>query len=258
MLSWFSLLDLRDALTRPGCPICQIRWKSASRYLDFLLYENVNDVDTRLNFWAGMGYCHEHTILLAETDRKNEEKPTGMNILYESLASVVKKAISEYPITRERSNPLREIFLHLSPGRFAAENPKNLTPKSTCRVCQIADDSAWLGLQTLMQCLQEPGEKVYTLYIKSDGICLPHLRMALEEFTERYPSAVMILKEHAVNHLQDWEQAMGEYVRKNAWQNRHETITDEEKLALQRTLAFFTGYSPQTFKRNGNHETKDD
>jgi len=258
MLSWFSLIDLRDALTKPGCPICQMRWKSACRYIGFLLYENVNDVDTRLTFWAGIGYCPDHTRLLAETSQKNEENPMGMNILYESLASFVKKEIVEYPIPRKRSNPLRLVLLHLLPGRFSMDTPKNLTPKSTCRVCQIADDSAFLGLETLMQCLLDPEEKVYTLYPKSDGICLTHLRMALQEFTVRYPSAGLILKEHAVNHLQHWEQAMGEYVRKQAWQNRHETITDEENQALQHALAFFTGYSPEIFTANGKRDTKDE
>jgi hypothetical protein len=235
-----------------------MRWKSAYRYIGFLLYESVNDVETRLRFWAGMGYCPEHTRLLAATEQKNEEKPLGMNILYESLAGLVKEAIFEYPTPRKRPNPLRLALLRLLPGLFSMGTPKNLTPKSTCRICQIADDSVFLGLETLMQCLENPEEKVYTLYPNSDGICLPHLRMALQKFAARYPSAALILKEHAVNRLQHWEQAMGEYIRKQARQNRHETITDAENLAWQHTLAFFTGYPPEAFTANGKQETKDE
>jgi hypothetical protein len=102
-----------------------------------------------------------------------------------------------------------------------------------------------------MQSLQDPSEKIYSVYRDSDGICLPHLRIALQRLARHYPSAAEILKEHAVECLQQWENAMQEYIRKQAWQNQHETITDDEKLALQRTLAFFTGYPPQVFAGNG-------
>lgn len=247
MISLFSLFDLRDDLRKPGCPICQIRWKSAWRYLSFLLYESVNDGETRLRFWAGIGYCPDHTDMLAAISRKDNVKPLGMNILYESLASLIKAAISEYPIPKKRKNPLRKVLLRVSRSRFSANSIKALIPISTCRVCQIADESAYTGLETLMECLQDPEEKVYRLYPNSDGICLPHLRVALQEFAEQYPTAASILKDHAKNRLAHWEQAMGEYIRKQAWQNRFEKVTDEEEKALQRALAFFTGDRPSAF-----------
>ncbi len=256
MISWFSLLDLRDALTKPGCPICQIRLKAASRYIGFLLHENVSDVDTRIAFWAGMGYCPDHTRLLAEIDQKNEVKPTGMNILYESLTSFVKKEIGDFQIPEKRSNPLWRVLNRLLPGYFPGDTSQRLTPKSICRVCQIADENVFLGILTLMQCLEDPTEKVFRMYRSSDGICLAHLRMALHEQAERYPSAALILKEHALNCLSDWEQAMGEYIRKQAWQYRHEKVTEEEKMSLRHALSFFSGYSPEMFSANGNHETE--
>jgi len=98
-----------------------------------------------------------------------------------------------------------------------------------------------------MQCLQDPEEKVYRLYPGSDGICLAHLRMALQEYAAQYPSAALLLRDHAMNRLTHWEQAMGEYIRKQAWENRLEVVTDEEEKALAHTLAFFTGDQPSAF-----------
>jgi hypothetical protein len=247
MLSWFALLDLREALLNPGCPICQMRRVSASRYLSVLIYESVNDVETRLKFWAGMGYCTEHTRLLTDISNENEEKPIGMNILYESLASLVKEAILESPIPTRRPNPLRMLFRHVFPRWLSEFTPGNLNPKASCRVCQVADGSVQIGLETLMQCLQDPEEKVYQSYPKSDGICLTHLRMALQEYAAQYPTAALFLRNHAVNRLAHWEQAMGEYIRKQAWQNRLEVVTDEDEKALVHTLAFFTGNQPSAF-----------
>lgn len=220
---------------------------SASRYLSVLLYESVNDVETRLKFWAGLGYCAEHTRLLTDISNKNEEKPIGMNILYESLACLVKEAILEYPIPIRRPNSLQMLLRHVFPRWLSEFTPGNLVPKASCRVCQIADGSVHIGLETLMQCLQDPEEKVYRLYPGSDGICLAHLRMALQEYAAQYPSAALLLRDHAMNRLTHWEQAMGEYIRKQAWENRLEVVTDEEEKALAHTLAFFTGDQPSAF-----------
>jgi hypothetical protein len=246
MVSLFTLLDLRNVLLKPGCPICQIRKKSVRRYIDVLVYERVNDVDPRIRYREGMGYCPEHTRLVAATGQKTEEKPREMNILYKSLAGFVKEVISEYPIPRKRPNLLRLVILRLFRSRFSLISTKDLTSKSTCRICQIADESALLGLETLMQCLQDPREQVYTLFPNSDGICLPHLRTALQVYAARYPSATLILKDYAVNCLQHWEQDMGEYIRKQALQDRHEKVLPEEETAWFHAVAFFTGDNPST------------
>jgi len=244
MVSLYSLLDLRNALLKPGCPICQIRKKSVRRYIDVLVYERINDVEPRIRYREGMGYCPEHTRLVAAIGQKTEEKPREMNILYESLAKGVKEIISKYPIPRHRPNHLQRMILRLFPGRFSMNSPKDLTSKFTCRICQIADESDLLGLETLMQCLQDPKEQVYMLYLKSVGICLPHLRTALQIFSDMYPSGALILKEFAVNRLQHWEQAMGEYIRKQGLQERHEKVLPEEETAWLQAVAFFTGDNP--------------
>jgi len=244
MVSLFTLLDLRNVLLKPGCPICQIRKKSVRRYIDVLVYERVNDMEPRIRYREGMGYCPEHTRLVAATGQKTEEKPREMNILYQSLVGFVEEIISEYPIPKKRPNLLRRVFLRLFRGRVSVNSPQDLLSKSTCRICQVADESTLLGLEALMQCLQDPEEQVYTLYPNSDGICLPHLRTGLQIYADQYPSGALILKEFAVNRLQHWEQDMGEYIRKQALQDRHEKVLPEEETAWLHAVAFFTGDNP--------------
>ena len=244
MVSLFSLLDLQNALLKPGCPICQVRKKSVRRYIDVLVYERVYDVEPRIRYREGMGYCPEHTRLVAATGRKRGEKPLGMNILYQSLVGFVEEIISKYPIPKKRPNLLRRVIFRLFRGRSPVSYSQDLSSKSTCRICQVADESTLQGLEALMQCLQDPKGQVYTLYPNSDGICLPHLRTALQIYADRYPSGALILKEFAVNRLQHWEQAMGEYIRKQDLQDRREKVLLEEETAWLQAVAFYTGDSP--------------
>ena len=41
--------ELRDALAGGDCPICQLALRVVERFLDYLIYENVNDPGIREN-----------------------------------------------------------------------------------------------------------------------------------------------------------------------------------------------------------------
>jgi hypothetical protein len=52
--------ELAQALKQKTCPICWVSQKSVQRFLDGLLYENVNDPDIRRHVTAALGFCHRH------------------------------------------------------------------------------------------------------------------------------------------------------------------------------------------------------
>lgn len=52
--------DLREALARPGCPICRLNATAAERYADGLLWEHVNDPRVRKEIRCAKGFCSEH------------------------------------------------------------------------------------------------------------------------------------------------------------------------------------------------------
>jgi hypothetical protein len=53
--------ELLDACTRGGCPICTMALDTVARYLGILIYENVNDPQTRDTVVAARGYCNDHS-----------------------------------------------------------------------------------------------------------------------------------------------------------------------------------------------------
>ena len=52
--------DLEHALSSEGCPICRVTQAGVARFLDALLYESVNDPDTRRRATQSLGFCNSH------------------------------------------------------------------------------------------------------------------------------------------------------------------------------------------------------
>jgi len=58
--------ELIEACYEPGCPVCVLGLRAARRHIDFVLYERVNDPDTRAELCAARGYCNRHAWLMAD------------------------------------------------------------------------------------------------------------------------------------------------------------------------------------------------
>ncbi len=52
--------EIDQALKQNACPICWVSQKSVQRFLDGLLYENVNDPGIRRHMPAVLGFCNRH------------------------------------------------------------------------------------------------------------------------------------------------------------------------------------------------------
>ena len=72
------------------------------------------------------------------------------------------------------------------------------------------------------------------LYARSDGICLPHLRLALELAA---PGAgLQNLLDVTRLRLSALQENLGEFDRKQSWQHKRETVS-----AAEQAVAFFAG-----------------
>src|SRR5512145_2963112 len=61
-----TYFDLIETCREPGCPVCRLGLRAARRYIDFVLYERVNDPDTRAELCAARGYCNRHAWMMAD------------------------------------------------------------------------------------------------------------------------------------------------------------------------------------------------
>jgi hypothetical protein len=246
-----TIVQLQLALRQPGCPICSMQEQAGARYISNLLWESVNDVETRERIIASLGYCPEHTLLLASMEVNRHGSVMGTSIIYEHLAQVVihrletwrpEKGLPQWLI------PIRRVlaWLKIVPAR-RPPSQNVLSVESPCRVCQIAEGSAQFALLNLLEELEVHLDDWGPLLAASDGLCLQHLRDCLDNYSEIHPEATQYLVKDTIRRLEDREKRMNEYIRKHAWDARHEAITPAEHRSWKETLSFFSGYPPSRF-----------
>ena len=248
------IYHLEERLQQAGCPICRVSEHATRRYVEFLHWESVNDPPTREAFLVSWGYCPTHTRLVAEVEQEMFKDWLGTNILYESLSRLV---IGELRRTRdslsEKKPPSRQPrWLQ----RFLQNKGQRPIPK--CRLCEVAESAVRQSVDALLEEIEIHPEKWQALYVQSDGLCVNHLRLALQEFSSRHPAALRFVLNRRTETLERQADAMLEYIRKHIWDYRDEPKTEEELRAWRENLAFFSGYTPDSFvfdeeetKKNG-------
>ena len=67
--------DIKEALGKPGCAFCRLRDKTTYSYVDALLFELVNDPESRELFNKARGYCNRHMDLLLQEGQSPVPRP---------------------------------------------------------------------------------------------------------------------------------------------------------------------------------------
>jgi hypothetical protein len=169
---FFGFFRLLDACVQSGCPVCRLVEDDGRRYLDALVYEQVNDPDTRRRIRGAWGFCNWHTWMLAETPNA----PSGAAILYEDL---VRSALDR--LRRLRDRP---VMFHVRRLRrmFALRRRPTIVElhrrRSACPACASGVEGERRYLSTLTLFVDDP--QLAGAYAKSDGLCVPHQLAAVD------------------------------------------------------------------------------
>jgi len=153
--------ELRDVLQTGGCPLCRLGWRAATRTIDTLNYEGVNDPGLRRTLRNAHGLCRRH----AWQWTKMRGSPLGVAIVYKNLVKdLIETLESREPIVvRARGN-----------RRGAATR---LAAAGHCPACHAEDEAAERYGLTLLAHLGET--ELVDSYTQAGGLCLPHLRTVL-------------------------------------------------------------------------------
>lgn len=251
-------VDLKLAFRQPGCPICRLRTRSAERYISTLLWENVNDGETRMHIVRSLGFCHTHAWQLQQMEASAWGDGLGTGIIYEDLTKRAVAGLDVYLRDRER----KAASLHARSSRWwhwlthigdrwrrwfrqptvvLTENhlPTGLMPQAPCRVCQISARNEAAYLEWLVRGCIHP--EFCEWYRASDGLCLDHLRQALALAEQEQPDVALLLARTARDRLHRLAGELQAYIRKHAWESRHEPKLPEEQSSWIRAVAFFAG-----------------
>jgi hypothetical protein len=133
-----SFYDLRDALAQPDCVVCRLKAEATERYLDGLLWENVNDPGLRHDIRQARGFCHKHAWGLVRNGASLGIAIIMRDMLREVLAMLEGGEFQVLPALSLRRT--QEALDPSQPAGATAELVRQLSPRSPCPACAQAEE----------------------------------------------------------------------------------------------------------------------
>lgn len=196
--------DFLDIFELHDCPICLMRQKWASEFIDIFLYEGVNDKGFRKIIKSNGGFCRRHAYdMMAHGD------PLAHSILYSDL-------IGDY---------LEDI---------------DKKKKQGCLMCSKEKEADKVMYQAFMEYFTQD-EAFYKKFSDTKScICRPHLK-ELKKMFKKNKTQINGLYEVQIENLKIAKEHLDEIVRKHDYRFKNEQLTDDERLAWQRAVKLMVG-----------------
>jgi Family of unknown function (DUF6062) len=173
--------ELLDACTKGGCPICTMVLDTVARHLDIVIYENVNDPQTRDAVVAARGYCNDHSWQL----RTRSGAAFGTALMYRDVLQHVAEEIVRQStgghrdiVTADRNDGGLLTWLAKLAGRAHAGGKGRdvVDPHRACLACRTRKRYEVIYLGVLLDHL---GQEECTQALRgTGGLCLVHLDQA--------------------------------------------------------------------------------
>ncbi len=238
-LTPFSYHEIIEASDQPGCPVC--RWSNISveRQLKGLIFDSVNDVDTRLGIRESLGFCPEHAWQLPESE---DNAPLGIAFIYRDVLNTVNKSLDKISFSQSKAAFLKsKLWPRNTPAHAEAKNASiaaNLFAVEPCPACVRKKEMAGLAITAVVETLAEKDVRMTAAMHKTDGFCFPHLRVALDTAPNEATFQLLVQTHQA--KLAALIAELDEFIRKNDYRFQHEGF-DAEADSWRRALSLMVG-----------------
>lgn len=172
---WIDYFDLKDAMKKPGCPLCSRMETLSLRFLDSLFYERVTDLWTRVGLRKAKGFCNWHAWMSADLPFSN----SGIAIIYKDLLDAEIEELSKWVDSQALSPKRRDLRRHRKRSARFFPYRENKAP---CPVCKSIKDYEKMEMGVLLDFIDE--EEFSEAFEKSSGICLRHLIRLIQNHGE--------------------------------------------------------------------------
>lgn len=222
--------DLLDACRHPDCPVCRLVERDVRQYIDGFFYESITVVERRAEIRSARGFCTTHSEILA-----GHSRTLGTAIIHHDVLNDVLRSFPGEKTTSSRSpaQTLRRAVTSLQ--QFVADA---LRPQRECVLCSHERHQERIVLETLLTGFKSSDDELRTAFAASGGLCLPHLRGALEmRFDAAAQRTLLELQGDVMRRLRA-ELAL--FIHKNNGSYDHEAI-GQEALAPARAARLVAG-----------------
>ncbi|HLZ56306.1 MAG TPA: DUF6062 family protein [Ktedonosporobacter sp.] len=210
------------AFKQDGCSICRLTHAYVHRYLETWKYELFTDGDVRQQLRRSQGFCHAHTRELVKMGANLQLAQAYRDIITDEIEQLQQRAGDATP----GGKFLRRIF------------EARRTPAG-CLACQQQEKTEDRYLDSLRKALLD--EHFYQQFATSQGLCLPHFRLASAIPAGNTPDAwLSLLRKAQLSCLQRLEEQLSEMIRKHDYRFKDEEH-GPEMLSWKRAAGIVSG-----------------
>lgn len=220
-----SRFELEEALHQPGCAVCRLVERAGSSYLEYILYDLVNDPDVQKKFRASLGLCERHAQGMLE-----KGDGLGVAILYRAVVNELLGLLSKAPDAPRSQASLARLL-----GRPTRTDPTIPEPGDGCTVCKAEGEAERRYLQVLLDGARDGS--LNDLVGGSGNVCVRHLSRASLVAGGRLPTALIDATREV---FEDLESDLGRYVQHSDYRFRDEPW-GKERDSWKRVVAQMLG-----------------
>lgn len=208
--------DLLDLFEQENCPLCVLKEKWVSDFIETFLYEGVNDRKMRKKIQANGGFCYDHAhAMMSHGD------PLAHGILYSVL-------IDEYISSPSFAEPAKQSFLK-----------KVKQEETECLICELERNADISTVRMFLDFFENSPEFVDKFSETKTCLCKPHTDI-LKTVTKN-KELIQKVTEIQKENLLYLKGCLDEIVRKHDYRYKGEELTPEERLAWQRAVRLMVG-----------------
>jgi hypothetical protein len=242
-----TVVELKSSLEEAGCPICGQKRRETQRSVAAYLSERLMDRGAREKLMGANGFCPQHLYMMVTQEMRDSGDPLGANIIYEQLSGRTRKSLETWQQEELQSSEMVRWFQQTW-RRLLKREKFPLSANQPCPICFAVNTHVERTLAALMEELNRGTEDITSLYRLGDGLCLVHFKQALSVLAVDFPAAAKFMVEDTLFRLEKQQNEMGEYIRKHNWSYRDEQLSLEEERAWRKTVAFYSGFPPDSFQ----------
>lgn len=219
---------LRETLALGDCPLCRLVEQDEQAFLRSLTYERILDIPTRETLQKARGLCAPH----ARAWRAVQGCALPVALVYRPI-------IKDLLAQTEPKTAAGWLSRRASPRRLG----EKLDAAAPCPACSVGEATARRYAEVLLQevgVTEARAGEVRAALIRDGGLCLPHLRLALQ-----VPGPAAGYQALLAAQREAWSALMAEldeFIRKNDYRFQHEPMGDERDSWL-RALDALVGMS---------------
>jgi hypothetical protein len=214
-----AYFDLLEAFELPWCPLCLLVQRAVDRSISAINHESAGDPQIREQLRVSLGFCHVHAYTWLKHAHVLGTAAIYAEVLTRTLNSL--QSLSP-PSSSLRDSVAEALGLPLNPRRRVDD----LEPDGPCVICQVERETEQELMRTLVAMVSQT--KARSAYERSPGLCLPHLRAALQQSPDE---AFTILRDRAIAQQELLIGQLREIVRRHDYRYMHEPAGPERGAA---------------------------